>query len=348
MVLAPLSLPPDVEVAWTAPAECASRDELEDWIAGYLPRATARAFSAEASVTPTPTGYRLELRIDGQGRSSQRSVEADSCRVLAQTCALLVAVHVDALSAEDAVSRVVSAVPQPPARTPPVPAVPPAPPPTGDPTISPRGAAAPRERPAVEPAEPAMPSSSPARTLLGFVAAQLGGSLGLLPQWAAQSALWLGVGARRWRVEGGPSASLWPDVHYPQRPSTSARFALLGGHVRGCPVIPVRERVSVPICVGLRGGALRAKGTRGVETPRVRWTTWAATTVGASITHRPRPRLGIRGGLDLAVAWNRPRYFVGPEPTTRLSFGRVGAEVFAAVEAYFGGRKSSRKSPRPR
>lgn len=328
---------PGVDVQWNAPQNCASVTEIRSRIEGYLSESEDLAFSAQAAVVPAGTVYRLDLRIEVGGQSSTRTAESSSCEVLADTCALLVAVHVDALATRRALETRDEA-PQVVEPTDPI-----VPPVRAVELDSLESTTASARRGPGPTSQPPRPSDPP--TITGYVGPMVGAAIGLLPSPAPGGGLWGGVDLERWRIEA--AAAIWGRANLTDAfDGASARIALVEGRIRGGPVLPVTDRVSIAIAGGVRGGAVFAVARR-IDSPRPQTTGWGAVTLGASVLVRVHPRVGVRLGVDAAGGWNRPTYFV-QSTDNRLQFGRVGLEGYAAAELHFGGKKSSRIRPKSR
>ncbi|MCY1061452.1 hypothetical protein [Nannocystis sp. SCPEA4] len=292
-ILAALTLsiaPPaatDGLLRWDAPAACPSRDALAGTVAADLGRSLTPA-DAEA-VTARATARRrddrrweLALTIEPQDAPAvTRTVVADSCELLVDAAALMIAVAIDP---DLFAGPVVTAEPT-----------------SRDPGDIPLEVPVLREvrdgpPPRSPPRSPA-PSIPPPSSLRMAVSLAAGLDVGALPRPTAGFLLRLGLLARRVRAEVG--AGHW--LEQPVRVAGTGGggdLRLTAAQLGVCPRFALRK-VELPLCAGLELGAMRGEGV-GVVTPTVDRVFWLAVLADARVQWVPVPRLAL--GLQLGVA----------------------------------------------
>ncbi len=147
--------PPPVTVAWSAPAGCPERADVDAAIATLLRRSTKEGPHVDAQVVVVRAPgdrYRAEVHTRSEGHDGRRTFQASTCRSLADATALLLALMIDPSVAppanESPALSPLSPSPPPPAPAPPdeaspartpAPNVPPAAVPARSWSLSPRG-----------------------------------------------------------------------------------------------------------------------------------------------------------------------------------------------------------------
>ncbi len=143
----------------------------------------------------------------------------------------------------------------------------------------------------------------------------------------------VGVEGIPWRIEA--EGTYWPTAAFEtSSPGVTGELQLLTLAVRGCGVASW-EHWRVPLCAGVRGGALRGVGRGDVSTPRPAWAPWLDVVVEPSVVWIPRRRLGLRVGVGAAVSLARARFEVGPASAVVFQVPAANARAFAGLEIYF-------------
>lgn len=305
---APAATPPPESEAtaysWSAPSECPDaafvREEIEYYAARPLDTTGAVLRSADGAIVDAPEGgYRLRLRMEvPQGTSVERTLHDESCEVLAETAALMIAATIDPSAASrPPPTREVKPEPAPEPEPAPPPQPPPSPPPAAKKTTPPPrrcevGRSRLRERPAD--LRPCVELDASAGVQLGILpkVAGPGVDIDVALQW---SRLRFELGASHWfrrpaRVEGDRGGELQLSV------GSLGACARLG-----------RARIEAPLCAGGELGAMYGRGV-GVDAPRSERVLWAAAWAGPRIAFVPVRRLVIGASVDLVVPLARYRF----------------------------------------
>jgi hypothetical protein len=279
-------------LAWDAPVECPDSDYvkgqvdllLEDGAEG-VPRVEAKARVARAE----DGKWRVQLLTEREGNAGERTLDADSCRALADATALVLALTIDPAHVATNGPRAVgpNALPGVPPAAPPPSA--PVPPPASA-TSPVRAAPPPKALPAAE-----SPAERRPERVHGALFAAVGLDVGSLPN--------LGYGfALGGSLLAGPlRADLYAEA-WPYRTETDAAGAggkvdLFEGAARGCYLPLLRSRIDLGPCVSVELGAMHGAGIAGGSVNQVFTQTglWAAFGIGARATVR------IVGPLRLAL-----------------------------------------------
>jgi hypothetical protein len=325
-----------LDVALEAPSECPKRDALDAELVRLLGDAISRGtpMTAKVRIDAKKSGYRLRLDLrQGRERTSQRSLDGESCETLVETAALLIAIAHDP-------SAVVER------RDAPLIAEPPPPPPALEPPVVPV-VQAPQPPPApiapwswTTPAPPAPPIA------LGFVlraGPQFG--VGDLPSPHPGFAISTALRVEAYRVEGAFELAAGSASTLDGRPNAGADFVRVAAVVRGCRVIlPVdggafpRRQLGVDFsgCLGVELGTLSGEGF-GVSDPQRGTAFWAAPRADLRLGLGLAGPLGVAADVGLAVPVDARRYvlrgesdasvLVVHEPTVVAGRAGVMAEI---------------------
>ena len=279
--------PSNVELAWSAPAECPGRASVEREIRANLAGSTVagNAVVARASVARAGDKWHVDLAIrSGQG-SGERSFDAASCAELASAVALIVALTVDPSRrpAEPDAAPPVVADAGPPA---PAPATPPAPapPPTAD------------------------SSEDPPKLAIGGEALA---DVGALPSASVGGGLTLALLLGRVRIEARGRLFVSQRALDTAQPTQGVDLSLVGGGGRGCFAILAGELTLAP-CAGLAIERVAAAGFGGATGTAAfsRDTTWASGSGGLLATWAPLRWFALRLDAEILVPFSRPSFVV--------------------------------------
>lgn len=152
---------------------------------------------------------------------------------------------------------------------------------------------------------------------------------------AFEGTLGLQTGARRLEVTLG----VWPAIplRHPADDDLRVGLRLVTGAARGCWVPTRGERVSVPVCGGIEGGAWRARGRGGTNVVMPDRVPWLAGVADVGVTVHLRERLGLFAGGGVAVAFLRSRLRIAEHPAPVLHAPAVIARIRFGLELRFGG-----------
>lgn len=332
MLLAPWTLAgaiaaPSPTLEWQAPAGCPDDETVTAMTMDLLRErpASAPQLTARAVVTRNARfEVTLELRsIDGDVR---RTLAAHDCQLLARSVALLVAVHLDAVTVAQRIAPTL-APPEPPPIVPPPQSLEddpsPAPPPRFEPLP-----------PSPAPESPPVPEAS----FGGHLRLEGGLDAGILPGLGGDVSLVGGVGAARWRVELGVVGAPGRTRGFGE---TTARFDRVGGLARGCAiwrVPPRRDTLALLGCLGVEASALNAR-TLAPSVPSPRWAPWAGALVGGAARISLVGPLGLWLGVEAVIALVRPGFYVGTAPNSPYQTGQAGVRANFGLDLQFVARK---------
>jgi hypothetical protein len=97
-VWAQAALPPNVQLVWSAPAECPNRERAEQILASLVSATNAEPHMAAIAITRQGSSYDASIVFSG-ALHGERRVQAPSCHTLADAALLIVAVTIDPLQA---------------------------------------------------------------------------------------------------------------------------------------------------------------------------------------------------------------------------------------------------------
>ncbi len=307
----PPAQPPADRIAWSAPPECPDDAELERRVADAVDHADAGSI-ATATVQRAGDHYTVDLVTAIDGAAQLKHLEAADCDDLADAVAVVVALTLDPATAatpEVATQRDVAA---------PVDEMPP---------------------PAVETSSPgttrAVPSPPPtSRARLGqhfeLGLRFMGGfGSGLAPVGGGVVSVALSLGRRLWIAE--LDGRLWTPRDIPSVDRNFGASMLLGTvGLAGC-LRPPTRRVEVPLCLGLEGGAARAKGRDllGISTE---FYPWAAPFVRVGLRVRIAAGVGFLAAIEAAIPIRRPVITVGGADSPLWSTPAASARVLVGLQ----------------
>ena len=236
--------PPELRLAWDAPAACPPASEVKarfDHLLGGRGRVpSSKRVDAIATVQRTPSGawtLRLDTTVDDA--IGHRDLEGDSCWAVAAAAALVLALTIDPNAA------VRASQPSPPEVSP-----------QQSPAVPPETSASPL---------PARPSE--ATPLRPFVRAFGGVVVALLPEPGAVAGLAAGIRRGRLDAELSSFGSLETRAYAPDRPGAGGYFRLLAFGTRACArATAVASSITLRLCAGAEIERVTARGF-GVELP---------------------------------------------------------------------------------
>jgi hypothetical protein len=282
-----------VALSWEAPAECPSRDGVVAMV-GRLVRAIPEK-PLRAQVKVTRAGARWTASIETP--NGRRTLDAESCSVLAETVSVIIAIAVDPGAMNQVAEK-----------------------PAFDEQR--KDAAAPpdaQRRDASRPEVPAV-SDAPARVARGEIPSQGGASerwsiglslralfeLGILPGPAFGGTLAARAERRIWGLELGVSALLPQRGEFDDDSRIGGTLWWFAGHALGC--VSPRSAVSWDACLGVEVGRLSGTGF-GVDVPRTARALWFGPLTSAGARLPLGSSLSFEGRLGLALPLPRPPAF---------------------------------------
>jgi hypothetical protein len=155
----------------------------------------------------------------------------------------------------------------------------------------------------------------------------------MLPGAAASVAAGFAIMLPRARFEAVGSYYLPSEAKHPDEPEVAAEIQLGAAALRGCPVLRAR-RWEFPLCAGLEGGAMVARGL-GVEESTIERSLWAAATAGAAAAWEPARVIALWAQVDAVVTLVRPGYSVGGLDGSLFRAPPAGVRGFFGLEARF-------------
>ena len=288
-----------VDLAWRAPAGCpdlaTAHATIEKLLEGQAPE--GRRVVAGVVIEPGGKGFRARVRIDDGTSVGERELEAASCEEVGDAAALIVAMAVDPRLAGDLPPD----EPQP--DEPPIPT-----PPPGDVTTTPDAGIV--ATPILTPV-PVEPTPRRKRPPLKFLLRAGGGvGYGSVPTVAGVVMIAFALAGPRWRVE--LDADVWtPRTRTsPQNEAIGVRVLGWTLGVRGCGS-PLAMKLEIPLCAGVRAGALHGEGTGPIESSS-KFSPWITATGGIGLWGWIVPRFALALDIDGFVSLTRPAFDTQP------------------------------------
>jgi hypothetical protein len=257
------------------------------------------------------------VRIDDGTSVGERELEAASCDEVGEAAALIVAMAVDPRLAGDSTPG------EPPADEAPIPTPPPATTDSGTEAESSRGVAiAPVDSQPVE-------RELERRPLKLFLRAGGGVGFGSASTPAGVVMLAVALGGTRWRVE--LDADVWTPRTSPQNDAIGVRVLGWTLGVRGCGS-PLAMKLEIPLCAGMRAGALHGRGAGPIES-HSELSPWITATAGVGVWGWIAPRFALALDVDGFVSITQPAFDLQPSGfTVRAPAGGVRAVLGPVVK----------------
>ncbi len=300
IALTALLVAPAVDLGWHAPSGCPdgarARAAIDALLEGRTPPGDRRVV-ADVAIEPGGKGWRARVRIDDGTTVGERELEAASCEEVGEAAALIVAMAVDPRLAGES-------VPDEPADEPPIPT----PPPVGDATPPDDRVTTPT--PIITPL-PVPPPPRRKRPPPKFLLRAAGGvGYGSVPTVAGVVMIAFAVARPRWRVE--LDADVWTPRTLPSPQNAEIGVRMLGWTLglRGCGS-PLAMKLEIPLCAGIRAGALHGEGT-GPIASHSELSPWITATAGVGVWGWIVPRFALALDVDGFVALTRPAFDIQP------------------------------------
>jgi hypothetical protein len=306
IVLLGASLAP--RIGWDAAASCPDATTAQAGLDRLLASSPPAADPPDIRVAIAAEHDRFVARV--QLGDAERTLEGERCDQVADAAILIVAMAID--------PRLRTASPEPLDVPEPEPTAEP-PPPTpssADPPTSPRPSSIPVTAP--EPTPPPTTRAAPPKALL-----RAGAGLGLGGPPSLTATIAIGVAASWPRARVELDGDLWT----PRDDREGIRVIGWTIGVRGCGS-PIARRFELPLCAGLRTGALRGTATTPL-TPSPKSSIWLTATAGLGLWGWIRPRFALALDVEAMVTLTTPRFVVQPS-------GHTYSPLPAGLRAIFG------------
>ncbi|MEM6290514.1 MAG: hypothetical protein AAGA54_04585 [Myxococcota bacterium] len=335
LALVLLALAPDVGFEWDAPSQCPSEVAVAEMVrarvgAPVREGETAR-LDAIARVRRTDDGrWALRLWVIDEEGTHRRDVEDESCALLAETAATMVAMFV--APSPDRVPESVE----------PEPAEPVEPEPASTQPV-PKPAAPVAEVEVTPQPRPSTPPDTELRPLLGQLRVLAHAGVGLLPGGYGGVGLGgtLGWSGLRVDVRG---RGAWTSAARVQSGGQVRLQSYGGGAAAGWAFST--GRVQVPVLAGFDVGALVGRGD-GLATERSGSVGWATASLRPAVTVRWGPRVGLWASAEGFVSLLRPSVRLD-DGTSVFRMPAGGGAVSLGVVFFFAADTESRGQRQPR
>jgi len=295
-------------IRWDGPPSCPDIEAVLADLETLLPADAQipRGLRIHAVVSERARNWSLALTITSPSGTQTRTFEAEDCRDLVATTAVVTATWI--------LETPASVLPE-------------------APDAHPRrgGEASRAASPAASAPTQRPPHTSWRRSAVGRVDLRAEARLGLavLPNLDAGLGLMVTWSHRLLRLEGG-ARYLFTQRYATEAPGAGIDLRYAGAIVRGC-AVPAWRRIGLPLCAGLEFGALSGLGSGDAVVGATRTTDiYGAFELSANLRARVHRRVHLWFGAELAVAFLRPPFVV--VGTTPYTSPAVGGRASAGVE----------------
>lgn len=305
--------PEEPALAWSAPAECPTQDDVRRAVEDAAGRPVEGGVRVRAAVTRLGADrFRLELETTGPEGVGHRVLEGPTCQELADAVAVIVSLAIESGSPEEDGTATGGA--------PPAPAL----------------AAAPARSPARPVAGERPPRAARGRrddreaALHAEVRGWVGVDVGTLPQPAAGVGVGTSFGARGLRVDVAVTYFFDRRATPDGASASGADVGLIEASLGACRAFGLGARWELRFCGAVHAGLLRAAAF-GVEGARSAETGWAAASADGSLWWIPPGPISFFVGVGALAPFLRPLFVLGsgqelhrPEAVSaRFSLGPV-------------------------
>jgi hypothetical protein len=304
-----------VALSWEAPPECPSRESVVAGVRRLLRAAPETPLSARARVSQQRNRWIAELETP----SGRRTLEAESCLVLAETVSVILAIAVDPAAVNRVAESARANEPREDARagssgaaTPTVTATPSG----GEASQAP----APAPNPTKGSDRLTAGSRTPDRWTVGLSLRALL-EFGILPGPAFGGTLAIRLERGIWGFELGASALLPQEAELDADPTHGGTMRWFGGHVLGC--VAPRIAISCDVCAGVELGRLSGAGF-GVDVPRTGHALWFAPLVTSGLRYPLAASLSFEARLVRWLPFNKHCVTSSPRTHSGCSKRRSG------------------------
>ena len=302
--------------AWRAPEGCppasAVEAEIERLLGGPAGEHSSSDLHVQATVERGALWF-VTLETASKTASGHRTIEAATCRGLANATALIVALMIDpdAVAARTGIAK-------------------------GDETPPPSPSVPTARAPTPTPAEPGSePGKASARETHGLLGVAAAGSLGVLPSPDVGGSASVGVVRPRWRGEARATYGLRRVQSDPLADAAGAygRFSFVAGSLAGCMSF-LWPGLEMGPCASAEVGVVRGQGVGASQTTS-KPTPWIAVGAGGFLAIRANPWLYFPIHVDAVFPLWRPHYVFSNVPTPIFQSWFVGGRLTAGVELRF-------------
>ncbi len=321
---------PAVDIDWSAPETCPTREALLEELDAYLDHESAgssdRVDQVQARIEQSESGWKLHLRAQVEGGVLERTLEADRCELLGKAAALMISVLVHPTAVVESIEKAKTTQPKP------------APEPEFDPQPQLQAQVESEREPS-----PWLPSLR--------VGLSGGAALGTFPGPAGQLQLQFGLVFRHLRAEimavyTTPTEVLYSDAELEaaqidpsENPGVGASVQSWSAGGRLCGT-PRAQRWRFVLCAGGEAGKYLANGV-GLNDPRRATPNALRLSAGAGAEFALTSQLLLNLSGDAIVPILRPSFSVGDVGALH-TVGAIGGRVslgFAAEFGFGGARK---------
>jgi hypothetical protein len=281
-----------IALTWEAPAECPSRDSVVAAVERLVRAAPETPLVARARVTHERDRWIAELRTP----SGRRTLEAESCLVLAETAVVILAIAVDPDAADQRAER-----PSLKERDEPRPEVFP-----GADSVVPEHQAPPVPQNPPRNVEQLRNPAPDRQQWSASLSLRALLEIGILPGPAAGATLALGVERGIWGAELAGSALLPQDGELDQSGGGGGTFYWFAGHALGC--LAPKTALMWHACAGVEVGELIGTGF-GVDVPKTGRALWFGPLVTSGARFHLGGDLSLEARAGLALPVPRPPAF---------------------------------------
>jgi hypothetical protein len=305
---------PRISLSWNAPSECMDREQALARLRELYPELPdeipdehgAVAVTVELAETTATVHF-----VSPRG-TDHRTLQAQSCELLAQAVVMVIAVGVEA----EADAEVPPPAPEP------------------EEPVAPEETEPPPEIPLLVAVDPPVDDPPPEPRVRGHLGVLGGGGYGPLDTGMGALVLELGVHGRRWRAS---ARGIWippRTIAVAENPTLIGRYDGGFGGARACFVSPfVQGRLELPICAGIEAGVLRGRGVGTTPTPTSATQPWAAVGLGPGVRYVANRWIALNLEVDLVAALLRGGFEIG-DLVAQIQ-APVGVRALAGLEVRF-------------
>ncbi len=307
-----------LDLRWRGPADCPNAAHatasIERLLAGHEPPQD-RHVRADVELSRGAYAFVGTVRIDDGTSSGERALEGATCEQVADAASLIIAMAIDprlGIEGDPPTDVDTTPVPQPPDAA------------TISDDAAPGSAPAPVQvRPTTAAARPGPTSADgdrrrdPSRTprpLRTLLRASAGAGFGSVPTASAIAALALAIGGPRWRAEIDVDGWLPRTRRPPGNNAIGVRVAGWSIGVHGCGS-PLARRLEIPLCAGVRIGALHGRGV-GDLAARNATSVWIAASAGLGLWGWINHRFALAFDVEGLAAITKPAFVTRPSGFT--------------------------------
>jgi hypothetical protein len=303
---------PPVSLSWEAPSECMDREQALVRLRELFPELPDEVPDEQGvvAVTVEITDTTAQVRFVGPRGEDERTLEGQSCELLAKAVVMVIAVAVEA--------EVVTLVEAP-----------------ADKPEEPEEEA-PDEQPdeSLEASFEQPRDEPPRQHARGHVGVLGGGGWGPIDAGMGAVVLELGAHGRRWRAS---ARGVWippRTLALADDPTFIGSYDGGFGGARACFATPFAQgQLELPICAGIEAGVLRGRGVGSTPSPDTATQPWAAVGLGPGVRYVANRWIALSLEVDLVAALLRGGFTIGG--VVAQTQAPIGVRALAGVEVRF-------------